>query len=122
MDATTPPKCQPNLSKSPVPNLMQVPPIPAGEDDHSFERLNNMLKSEYKKQRPRKEVLVELMRATYPQRRANILATSTPVADLLIKYPFLGKEEQASSIYQLASVEPGAHQHRPSKMRAVRLL
>ena len=97
MDATTPPKCHPNSSKSPVPNLMQVAPIPAGEDEHSFEWLNNMLKSEYEKQRPRKEVLFELMRATYPQRRANIPATSTPVADL-IKYPFLGKEEQASSI------------------------
>ena len=104
--------------KSPVPNLMQVPSIPAGEDEHSFERLNNMLKSEYKKQRPRKEVLVELMRATYPQRRVNVLETSTPVADLLIKYPFLGKEEQASSIYQLASVEPGVHQHRPSHKNA----
>ena len=43
---------------------MQVAPIPAGEDEHSFEWLNNMLKSEYEKQRPRKEVLFELMRAT----------------------------------------------------------
>lgn len=108
VDPNTPPKCQqPNLSKSPMQNLMKVPDIPEGEDEHSFERLNNMLKSEFKKQRPKKEVLVELMRATYPQRRANILATSTPVANL-IKYPFLSKEEQASSNYHLASVEWGS--------------
>ena len=122
MDPNTPPKCQqPNLSKSPMQNLMKVPDIPEGEDEHSFERLNNMLKSEFKKQRPKKEVLVELMRATYPQRRANILATSTSVADL-IKYPFLGKEEQASSNYHLASVECGVHQHSPNMKGAVSLL
>ena len=123
VDPNTPPKCQqPNSSKSPVQNLMKVPDIPEGEDKHSFERLNNMLKSEFKKQKPKKEVLVELMRATYPQRRANILATSTPVADLLIKYPFLGKEEQASSNYHLASVECGVHQHSPNTKGAVGLL
>ena len=43
MDANTLPKCQqPNSSKNPVKNLMKVPDIPEGEDEHSFERLNNM--------------------------------------------------------------------------------
>ena len=60
VDPNTPPKCQqPNLSKSPMQNLMKVPDIPEREDEHSFERINNMLKSEFKKQRPKKEVLVE---------------------------------------------------------------
>ena len=95
VDPNTPPKCQqPNSSKSSVQNLMKVPDIPEGEDKHSFERLNNILKSEFKKQRPKKEVLVELMRATYPQRRANILATSTPVADILSSTLFLARKNR----------------------------
>ena len=55
MDPNTPPKCQqPNSSKSPVQNLMKVPDIPEGEDEHSFERLYNMLKSEFKKTEAKK--------------------------------------------------------------------
>ena len=66
----------------------ELPPIPSGEDETSFERHNRVLKSEYTKTNPNIHTVQELMKLTFPMRRRDILSQGHTY-DPLKKYPYL---------------------------------
>ena len=66
----------------------QYPPIdPLGaSDETTYERHMIALDNELKKDKPRKDIVAELMRGTFVQRREFVLNSATSVADILKKY------------------------------------
>lgn len=70
-----------------------IPAIPAGEDENSFERHNRTLKAEYSKANRNGKMVDELMERIYPMRRQDILAQGHSY-DPVAKYPFLQVADQ----------------------------
>ena len=77
---------KPHPSKGPALKAIELPPIPAGEDDTSFERRNRILKLEYAKAHPNVAAVKELMKTTFAMRR-DILSEGHKFD--VGKYPFL---------------------------------
>ena len=72
-----------------------LPPIPPGEDETSFERHNRVLKTEYNKANPNVSTVKELMKVTFPMRRQDILSHGHTY-DPLQKYPYLQQPSHVS--------------------------
>lgn len=70
-------------------DLMKLPPIPAGEDEVSFQRHNRVLRAEFAKAHHNKQIVSELMSITFSMRRADILQSPCDINSILEKYPFL---------------------------------
>lgn len=74
--------------------LARYPPLRDTEDDEiTFVRNINLIEKELDKERPRKEVLLSLVRQTYGARRQQILSESeeTTATALLQEFPVLKK-------------------------------
>lgn len=74
--------------------LTRYPPINEfGDDEVSLKRNIDQLSKEMEKERPRKEIVLSLVRQTFSYRRGDILseATDITVSELLGKYPELKK-------------------------------
>ena len=69
---------------------------PSGEDEASFARHNQKLKSEHTKVHPNKAVVQELMRVTFEMRRNDIVNNAKHVAQITEDYPFLKSPEEVS--------------------------
>ena len=78
---------KPHPPKGPALKALELPPIPAGEDDTSFERHNRILKLEYAKPHPNNATVTELMKTTFAMRRRDILSEGHKFD--IGKYPFL---------------------------------
>lgn len=81
--------------KAPCAKEQDIPAIPAGEDNNSFERHNRTLKAEYSKANRNGRLVNELMDRTFPMRRQDILAQGHSY-DPVTKYPFLQEADQIS--------------------------
>lgn len=79
--------------KVPCGKEQDVPAIPAGEDESSFERHNRTLKAEYSKANQNGMMVDELMDRTFAMRRQDILAQGHSY-DPVSKYPFLQVPDQ----------------------------
>lgn len=79
--------------KAPCMKEQDIPAVPAGEDENSFERHNRTLKAEYSKANPNGRMVDELMERTFPMRRQDILAQGHSY-DPVSKYPFLQVADQ----------------------------
>ena len=75
-------KSQHQYPDSPVP-----PPVPHGEDRASHDRHVRMLAAEYRKLHPNPKITKDIMRRTFPFRRADIKDKAIPLTDLLKRYP-----------------------------------
>lgn len=82
--------------KPPIETLMEMPAIPAGEDQTSFKRHNQILVAESKKAKPNMQVVGSLMERTYAFRRGDIISSPSDVMHHLAQYPFLQNVEQVS--------------------------
>lgn len=60
--------------KPPTVRNFELPEIPPGEDDGSFERHNRVLKAEFSKPSPNIGNVKQLMEVTFPMRRREILS------------------------------------------------
>ena len=74
--------------------MLELPPVPDGEDQTSFDRHNRVLKAEYSKSNPNVKMVQELM-ITFPMRRRDILSDSHSF-DPLKKYPYLQQPSHVS--------------------------
>jgi hypothetical protein len=79
--------------KAPCVKEQDIPAVPAGEDENSFERHNRTLKAEYSKANPNRRMVDELMERTFPMRRQDILAQGHSY-----EYPFLQVADQVRHI------------------------
>ena len=70
------------------------------EDELSFQRFNNMLKAESKKEKANTIVISTLMDTMFAQRRAEILKSTAPFESLLQEYPFLGTQKEVGYAVQ----------------------
>ena len=86
--ANVPPEQVQVEPKPPCLKEHDIPAIPAGEDENSFERHNRTLKAEYSKMNPNAKMVEELMERTFPMRRQDILSQGHSY-DPVSKYPFL---------------------------------
>ena len=75
--------------------MFELPPIPDGEDQTSFDRHNRVLKAEYSKPNPNVKTVQELMKITFPMRRRDILSEGHSF-DPLKKYPYLQQPSHVS--------------------------
>ena len=80
---------------------LKAPAIPIGEDEHSFERHNRVLKSQYSKSHPNQQIVTELMRITFAMRRTDILNCPCDVKTIFEKYPFLQTEHVSINLLLL---------------------
>ena len=71
--------------------------VPLGEDKASHDRHVKFLHSEERKLTPNAGVCRELMRKTYPTRRADILNNPKCLTELLKMYPSLRRADQVSA-------------------------
>ena len=83
---------------SPTKQLMKRPEIEAGEDEGSYERFAAQILEEFKKKKPRSEVLSFLFETTYAHRRQEIIDNPSLVSDVLKKHQFLKIEEHVSTV------------------------
>lgn len=80
----------PPIQKSPSIKALDVPQIPVGEDETSFDRHNRVLKAEFSKSLPNVSNVKQLMKLTYPMRRREILSKGhTKDYNPIAIYPFL---------------------------------
>lgn len=79
-------------------SALAMPDIPAGEDEVSFRRHNNVLRAEWTKSSRNMMVVNELMDVTYGLRRRTILEESMDVETLFEKFPFLQDPDQVLTI------------------------
>ena len=70
-----------------------------GEDKISFSRHVKALQAEFKKVRPNKAVVGELMSSSFSLRRKDIIENPRDLASILDKYPFLGKTDEVGFMY-----------------------
>lgn len=91
---TKPPKHQ-------MPHITAVPCImdSIGEDEASHERHKKILSLEWKKSKPNKHAVSELMRRTFTARRERILSSPVPMESLLSTYPPLKQYKEVSDIF-----------------------
>ena len=83
--------------KSPgITRPIESPLVPAGEDKVSFERHNNVLKSEWKKRRPNLVVVDELMEQSFAMRWDDLHSNVLDLETIFNKYPFLQSSIQVS--------------------------
>ena len=75
--------------------MFELPPIPDGEDQTSFDRHNRVLKAEYSKPNPNVKMVQELMKITFPKRRRDILSEGHSF-DPLKKYLYLQQPSHVS--------------------------
>ena len=76
--------------KSPAVKIHDLPDIPAGEDETSFERHNRVLNTEFTKPTPNASNVKQIMQLTYAMRRREILSLGhTKDYNALRKFPFL---------------------------------
>ena len=69
-------------------SLDRYQPIIHLSDEATYHRNAAALEKELEKAKPRKEVLLELMKATFPQRRQQVLSDEgLPVQEMLENYP-----------------------------------
>ena len=74
-------------------SLTELPDVPTGEDEVSFERHNRVLQAEWKKSTRNMMVIEELMMRTFAFRRKKIVENPKDVQVLLSEYPFLQQPE-----------------------------
>ena len=87
--------------------VFELPPVPDGEDQTSFDRHNRVLKAEYSKSHPNAKTVQELMKITFSMRRRDILSEGH-VFDPLKKYLYL-QQPSYVSVYVFYIVEGGIH-------------
>ena len=75
-------------------NTASLPPIPAGEDNISFQRHCRVLEAEWRKTKRSPMVVEELMKRTYAFRRRDIVETGRGVEEIFELYPFLQDSDQ----------------------------
>ena len=63
--------------KADNPIMQRYPPLPYDDEFHDYEQEEQALKKELEKEKPRKEVIVQLMRSTFQSRRRYILTKSS---------------------------------------------
>ncbi len=81
--------------KSPgITRPMESPLVPTGEDKISFQRHNNMLKSEWKKRRPNLVVVNELTEQSFAMRWDELHSNVFDLETIFTKYPFLRSDSQ----------------------------
>ena len=70
--------------------LDRYPPVANPSDEATYNRHASAMEKELEKVKPRKEVLLELMKATFPQRRRQILSDEyCSVKEVMETYPAL---------------------------------
>ena len=69
---------------------------PSGEDEASFARHNQKLKSEHTIVHPNKAVVQELMRVTFEMRQNDIVNNAKHVAQITEEYPFLKSPDEVT--------------------------
>lgn len=72
----------------------EIPPIPEGEDEMSFQRHNNILKAEYSKASNVTMTASSLMDRTFAQRRQEMMQSKDDVKTTFKKYPYLQEANQ----------------------------
>ena len=77
-----------------MPHVPAVPIVVDGEDEASYERHVKLLSLEYKKAKPNKHSVTELMKRTFSFRRRRILAGDLSMEMLLKRYPPLKEYSQ----------------------------
>ena len=83
--------------KSPSLNIdvvMNLPEVPAGEDEAAFKQHNKRLIVESKKTNPRMLVVNECMLKSFEMRRRDLLSELYDINTVFDKYPFLCEPEQ----------------------------
>ena len=71
-----------------------VPSVNLGEDGASYKRNILRLKAEYKKAKPNKVIVNDLMTRTFPMRRNEILNSPSSLSNTFDKFPFLQDSNQ----------------------------
>ena len=82
--------------------VFELPPVPEGEDQTSFERHCRVLKAEFGKPNPNVKTVQHLMTITFPMRRRDILSEGHTF-DPLKKYPFLQQPSYVSMLIYVVS-------------------
>ena len=75
----------------------------AGEDKVSYERHTKQLQVEFMKTKQNPQVVAELMKKTFPFRRAEILEQPSDLAKLFEKFPFLQEVDHVSYAVHLCT-------------------
>lgn len=94
---------KPHPPKGPAMKALELPPIPVGEDETSFERHNRVLKLEYTKPHPSIATVKELMKTTFAMRRTDILSEGHKFD--VGKYPFLQLPDHVSVVFLFLPVK-----------------
>ena len=88
---TTPPQDEIESPRKKAKVVDRYPPMDVSRitDDATFKRYMSTLNTELDKPKPKKEIILELMRNTFSHRREFILDEASNVAEILEKYPAL---------------------------------
>ena len=89
-----------------MPHITTIPCITdsIGEDEASHDRHTKILSLEWKKSKPNKHAVSELMRRTFTVRRERIMSSPVPMDSLLSTYPPLRQYKEVSDIDFLSFV------------------
>ena len=71
-----------------------------GEDGVSYERHIKQLQAEFSKAKRNPQVVFELMRKTFPHRRAEILEQSSDLTKIFERFPFLQEIDYVSLLHR----------------------
>ena len=87
-----------------MPNVPSLPLLSDGEDEASHDRHVKVLSLEFKKAKPNKHAVAELMKRTFTVRRQRILTTPGPVSmeSLLKTYPPFRQYNQVCDLANLS--------------------
>ena len=86
--------------------LERYPPLNASSiDEGTVERHRKALDLELQKERPRMNVILELMELTFSHRREYVLNEASSVEEIVEKYPAFGKPDVVRKIYCKIDVE-----------------
>lgn len=81
-----------------MPHVPSLPPIADGEDEASHDRHVKVLSLEFKKGKPNKHAVAELMKRTFSVRRQRILTAPLSMESLLKTYPPLKQYNQVCDV------------------------
>ena len=74
--------------------VMNLPAVPAGEDEAAFKQHNKRLIAESKRNNPRMLTVNECMKKSFEIRRRDLLSELYDTNSVFEKYPFLHEPEQ----------------------------
>ena len=90
----------PKYKKSPSVNVnlvMNLPAVPAGEDEAAFKQHNKRLIAESERNNPRMLIVNECMKKSFKMRCRDLLSKLYNINSVFEKYPFLREPEQVRS-------------------------